>query len=285
MSWLKRILYFLLLIALLAIAFIGLFIYRAAVGLPFYETEPHEVTIPSDKAAILIFSKTNGYVHRDAIKASLPAFRKMAEDNSWFLYETKDAGIFNLEQLKQFETVVWNNVSGNVLTSEQRKDYKSYITSGGGFVGIHAAGDGSHTWDWYLDRLINTTFSHHPIKHQIQTAILKMEMTQDTALWSSLQTEWSHDEEWYIFNENPRENGSNILYTIDGESIDPNGVIGPLQKSKTFGMGTDHPIVWYDYIGTGKAVYSSMGHTAQAFSNADHLQLLENAIKWTGGLE
>lgn len=285
MIWIKRILYLILLAALLFIAFVGFTFYRAKVGLPFYETEAHDITIPTDQPAILIFSKTNGFVHGAAIKASLPAYRKMAKDNGWFIYETKDAGIFNTQQLQEFETVVWNNVSGNVLTSEQREDFKSYMMSGGGFLGIHAAGDGSHTWDWYLDKLIDARFSHHPFKNHIQSATLKMETTQDTTLWTGLNPEWTHDEEWYIFNDNPRDNNATILYTIDGETIDPNGVIGPLQKDKTYGMGTDHPIVWYNYIGTGKAVYSSMGHTAESFSQKDHLKILENAIQWTGGLK
>lgn len=285
MIWIKRILYLVLLAALLFIAFFGYTFYRAKYGLPFYETDAHDISIPSDKAAILIFSKTNGFVHGAAIKASLPAFQIMAEDNDWFIYETKDAGIFNEKQLQEFETVIWNNVSGNVLTGEQRDDFKSYIMSGGGFVGIHAAGDGSHNWDWYIDKLIDARFSHHPVKNHIQTAIMKMETTPDSTLWAGLNQQWAHDEEWYIFDDNPRKNGSTILYTIDGESIDPNGVIGPLQKDKTYGMGTDHPIVWYNHIGSGKAVYSSMGHTAESFRQQEHLKILENAIKWTGGLE
>ena len=154
MIWIKRILYLFLLAALLFIAFIAYTLYRAKVGLPFYETEAHDITIPTDRPAVMIFSKTNGFVHRAAIKASLPTYRKIARDNGWFIYETKDAGIFNAAQLKEFETDVWNNVSGNVLTPEQRADFKSYFTSGVRFVGIHAAEDGSHTWDWYLDKLI-----------------------------------------------------------------------------------------------------------------------------------
>lgn len=284
MIWLKRIFYFILLIALLFAAYIGFFIYRAKVGLPLYETKPHELNIPEDKPAVLIFSKTNGFVHSKAIEASLEAYRVMAEQNGWYIYETKDAGVFNPEQLAQFKTTVWNNVSGNVLTKEQRDAFKEYLTSGGGFLGIHAAGDGSHSWEWYQDKLINAKFSHHPIKNQIQAAKVGLEMTQDSSLWTGLVTEWSHQDEWYIFYDNARQNGATVLYSMDGESIDPNGVLGPIQKSKTFGMGKDHPVVWYNYIGRGRSVYSIMGHTAAAFSDTHHLEILENAIRWTGGL-
>lgn len=284
MAWIKKIIYFLLLAALLFICYVGFIIYRAKIGLPFYESEPHEIIIPDDKPAVLLFSKTNGFVHGDAIKSAIPALTQLAEKNGWFIYETKDAGIFNEDQLSKFETTIWNNVSGNVLTSDQRAVFKSYILDGGGFVGIHAAGDGSHSWDWYVDKLINAKFSHHPIKNHIQTATMLMETTPDTMLWQTLSRNWQHDDEWYIFDDNPRDNGSKILYTINGESIDPNGILGPLQRDKTYGMGKDHPIVWYNYIGQGRSLYSSMGHTAESFQQANHIAILENAIKWTAKL-
>lgn len=120
MAWIKRIFYFILLAVLLFICFVGFTVYRAKVGLPLFESEPHDIVIPNDRPAILLFSKTNGFVHRAAIKSAIPAFKAFAEKNNWFIYETKDAGIFNKEQLSKFKTTIWNNVSGNVLTSEQR---------------------------------------------------------------------------------------------------------------------------------------------------------------------
>lgn len=43
----------------------------------------------------------------------------MAAVDDWFLYETEDAGVFKVEQLAKFDAVIWNNVSGSVLTDEQ----------------------------------------------------------------------------------------------------------------------------------------------------------------------
>lgn len=285
MKLLKRILFLLFIAIVIAVIGFGFIAYRATIGLPFYETEAHIVDIPQDQQTVLLFSKTNGFVHGKAIKESEKAFTKMAEENNWFLYQTKDAGIFNKEQLAQFDVTVWNNVSGNVLTTEQRKVFKAYMINGGGFVGIHAAGDGSHKWEWYVDKLIDARFSHHPIKNQLQASLVSSEPQTDNITAIPAITDWTHTEEWYIFHDNPRANGSNILYTIDGSSIDPNGVLGPIQRKKTFGMGKDHPVVWNNLVGRGRALYSSMGHTAESFQEEKHLAVLENAIKWAGKFE
>ncbi len=285
MKWFKRILFLLLIIIVLATIGFGYIVYRAAIGLPFYETEPHIVDIPQDQQTVLLFSKTNGFVHGKAIKESEIAFAKMAEENDWFLYQTKDAGIFNEEQLNQFDVTIWNNVSGNVLTAEQRKIFKAYMINGGGFVGIHAAGDGSHAWEWYVNELIDARFSHHPIRNQLQETLVSFEQQSDKITTMPSIPNWTHTDEWYIFHDNPRANGANILYTLDGNSIDPNGVLGPLQRKKTFGMGKDHPVVWNNLVGRGRSLYSSMGHTAEAFQEANHLAMLENGIKWAGKFE
>lgn len=162
--------------------------------------------------------------------------------------------------------------------------FKEYILNGGGFLGIHAAGDGSHKWDWYVDKLIDARFSHHPIENHIQQAQVLKETTKDSELWHSLPSQWTHNDEWYIFHDNPRDNGSTVLHTINGDSIDPSGVLGPFEKDKIYGMGSDHPVVWYNYIGQGRSLYSSMGHTAEAFKEPNYLSILENAITWTGKL-
>ena len=49
-------------------------------------------------------------------------------------------GLPNLQDLGKFKVVVWNNVSGDVLTEDQRAAFVSYLENGGGWVGIHASG-------------------------------------------------------------------------------------------------------------------------------------------------
>jgi len=259
----------------------GLFIYKVTYGFNFYETTPPELPAKLEGNTVLLFSKTNGFRHGEAIETSLPAFEKMANDNGWALYTTDNGAVFNPEQLQKFDVVIWNNTSGKVLNKEQRENFKNYLENGGGFVGIHASGDSSHHWDWYEDNVIGAHFSHHTMNPQFQKAMMHLE-EGDSTITVSLSSAWEHDEEWYMFYDNPRDNGSSVLYTVDESKMNPSGNIKFLASDKDFGMGDDHPIVWYHPLNKGRVVYSALGHAASAFEQPNHLKILKNAVGWAG---
>ncbi len=285
MNWIFKII-FRVLLGLTVLLFIaaGLFIYKAKHGINFYESTPPEIPHDISGSTVLVFSKTNGFPHSSAIKAAIPAFEKMAADNGWILYSTNNGAIFNPEQLQQFDVVIWNNVSGKVLKEEQRGHFKEYLEEGGGFVGIHASGDASHQWDWYEDNVIGAHFSHHPLNPQFQIAPMQLE-NEESDLATGLLSNWEREEEWYMFYDNPRDKSFEILYTVDESNINPSGNIPLLASDKDWGMGKDHPIVWYHELEKGRVFYSALGHSGRAFKEENHLQLLENAIKWAGRFE
>ena len=45
-------------------------------------------------------------------------------------------------------------------------------------------------------------------------------------------------------------------------------------------MGDDHPIVWTNCVGKGKAFYSAMGHKGKYFLEPLHLQVIKSGIIW-----
>ncbi|WKN45836.1 ThuA domain-containing protein [Tunicatimonas pelagia] len=272
-------------LVLVAVIGMSLFIYKARYGFNFYETTPPELPTDLTEDAILIFSKTNGYRHSDAIEASLPAFRQIVRQNGWSIFTTDNGAVFNPEQLAKFKVVVWNNTSGKVLNEEQRQAFRVYLEDGGGFVGIHAAGDNSHQWEWYEQEVIGADFSHHPLNPQMQQSMLYLEPdAANHAVAKDLPGRWEREEEWYIFSTNPRERDADVLYTLDESLINPSGNFGFLVTDKGWGMGDDHPIVWYRTVGKGRVFYSALGHQAAAFEEPFHLTMLENAIRWTGKL-
>lgn len=283
---LKIILYSLLGLILLAFTAGGLFIYKVTYGFNFYETEPPELPANLGEQSVLLFSKTNAFRHDEAIEASIPAFREMAEVNGWSIFVTDNGAVFNPDQLQRLDVVVWNNTSGKVLNAEQRGHFRNYLENGGGFVGIHAAGDNSHQWDWYEDEVIGAQFSHHPMNPQFQEGNLTLEAeSTDSTLTEELPESWTREDEWYIFFNNPRVDGFSILYRLDGSQINPSGNIPLLASDKDWGMGEDHPIAWFNSVGEGRTFYSAMGHRGSAFEEPNHLKMLENAIRWAGRFE
>jgi len=284
MKWLKRVLVVILVIVLLAA--IGLYLLqdKAKNGWARYETELPTLDIDSDRPAVLHFTKTTGWRHSSAIDASIANMKSLAADQGWQLYHTEEGGVFNTEQLALFDVVIWDNSTGPVLNTEQQQAFESYIQNGGGYVGIHGSGDFSHhEWAWYTDEIIGAEFSHHPIEKQIQkTTVFLSESVDSTWL---LPPAWSHSDEWYIFHETPANKGANILYRIDGSQIDPNGNLLFLATGFDYGMGDIHPVTWTKEIGSGRSFYTSMGHTAETFSNKNFITMLVEGIKWAGKIE
>lgn len=284
---LKYLLYTILTFFILAIIGFGLIYYKAKHGFPFYEDTPPTLPTEMKDFSVLLFSKTNGFPHNSAIAAAKPAFEKMATKNNWSVFSTNNGAVFNKEQLAKFDLIIWSNATGRNLTDEQRVAFKNYMEQGGSFMGIHGAGDSSHKWDWYYDYLIGAHFSHHSLSPQIQKAPLHLECDSASSYpCLSLPTTFERSDEWYVFFDNPREKGFTILYTLDETGLSMNGNIPLLENSKDFGMGADHPIIWYKCLPNGgRTFYSAMGHTGESFSEAIHLDILERGVKWAGKLE
>jgi type 1 glutamine amidotransferase len=246
--------------------------------IPSYESVPPEV--PSlQRPAVLVFSKTNSFIHTEAIPAAENMFRRLGEKNGWSIFITENGAIHNPLDLARFDTLVWNNVTGNVLTDDQRSALAAYLENGGGWLGIHAAGDKSAeaSWPWYRDNLIGTTFIGHPMNPQFQEATIRIEAPGDPTV-SHLGDEWVRTDEWYSFDSSPRARGMQVLGNLDESTY------SPVFFRKDIRMGDDHPIIWKNCVGEGRSFYSALGHTAESFTEPEHVEMLERAVKWTAGL-
>jgi type 1 glutamine amidotransferase len=257
----------------------SLFFYKVKNGFPVsYETDRPAINFPAGKPAVLLFSKTTGFRHGESIDASKPVFQQLAQRNGWFIYETEEGGVFNPDQLKQFDAVVFDNSTGRVLNDEQQLALSQYVEAGGALVGIHGSGDDSHHWPWYETNLLGAKFSHHPLNPQLQQADVHVNTDVDSTLTRRLPSSWQHTDEWYVFFAQPK--GVRVVSYIDGDKIISNGNMLFI-KDKNFGMGTHHPVAWYRTVGQGKTFYTSMGHNAAVWQDADFIQLLDNALRWT----
>jgi uncharacterized protein len=243
-------------------------------GLHVHETVPPTLPADTKRPAVLVFSKTNAFRHEEAIPAANALFSGMAKEKGWGYFQTENGAAFTPEILAKFDAVVFNNVSGDVFSPEQQRAFKAFIGNGGGYVGIHAAGDNSHAaWGWYINDLIGTLFTMHTMSPQFQKATVTVE-NKTHPVTQGLPESWQPIEEWYSFNKSPRKTGADVLVTVDEKTYNPKGIWG-----KDLRMG-DHPMVWSRCLGKGRVFYSAFGHNAAAFADAEHKILLTNAISW-----
>lgn len=244
-------------------------------GLHVHETVPPAIPQNLPRPAILVFSKTNAFRHEEAIPAANALFSRIARDNGWGIFQTENGATFSPAILARFDAVVFNNVSGDVFSAAQQAAFQKFVENGGGYVGLHAAGDSSHKdWGWYTNSLIGADFTMHSMDPQFQAAKVKLEnFTHPLA--AGLPATWSRTEEWYSFEKSPRSKGFDVLLTIDETSYNPVGMFG-----KDLRMGPDHPVAWYHCSGRGRVFYTAFGHRAEAFAEPETVRLLGNALTW-----
>ena len=283
--WLKRSL--LTLVALVLVAVGGIYFQFQSIGIipsHDYETEPPAVPAFTGPA-VLIFNKTNGFIHKDAIPVADAVFSQLAREQGWEVLITNNAAVHNPGVLDKFQLVVWNNVSGDVLTAQQRESLRRWLEGGGGWVGVHGSGgDTSYQWQWYVDTLLGAQFVGHTMDPQFQDASLRV-TEPAVPLTEHLPTPWTvSSEEWYAFAANPRGKGYEILLTIDEDTYITQGeTTSGWMAGWTDRMEGEHPLVWRHELGQGRVFYSAIGHRPETYQLPEYRQLLSGAMRWALG--
>ncbi len=280
MKWMKRVAVGVLILLVVGAAFI----YYQMRSNGFFVPDVYESVAPVlpdfSQPAVLVFTKTNGFIHKEAIPVAKDIFTALVEREGWTVYHTDNGAVHSPELLAKFDFVIWNNVSGDVLTLEQRKALKRRLENGGGWLGIHASGgDPSYEWSWYADTLIGAQFVGHTMRPQFQDADLLI-ADPSLAITDHLPNPWNvKQEEWYAFDQNVRDKGYEILLTLDESSYKPNGESWLGRDT----MPGEHPIAWRHRVGKGRALYSGIGHRADTYHNAEYQAFLSKAMHWVRG--
>ncbi|MBW2268973.1 MAG: ThuA domain-containing protein [Deltaproteobacteria bacterium] len=234
------------------------------------------------RPAVLVFTKTNSFRHEDGIAAGVSLLQEISERRGWGFFHTENGAVFNADQLARFAAVVFHNASGDTLDAAQESAFQTWLEAGGGWVGTHSAGDGSHEdWRWYQDSLIGGLFIAHIMGPQFQEARVVVEDASHPAA-AKLPADFSHREEWYSWQESARARGFHVILSIDETSYQPFARMFGGEKDLRMG---DHPVVWSRCVGKGRALYSALGHSTEAYATDEHRALLEGAVAWAAGVE
>ncbi|MEM6794767.1 MAG: ThuA domain-containing protein [Acidobacteriota bacterium] len=215
---------------------------------------------------VLVFTRTEGFAH-GSISDGITMLLRIAASEGHVITETESTALFTPVGLASFDVVVWLSTTGDVLDEAEQSAFESYIRSGGGYVGIHAAADCEYGWPWYGELLGGGAwFQAHP---NIQDATLELDSPGPPgAGFPDAQTTFR--EEWYNFRANPRDAGVQVLMTLDEDSYNPG----------TGAMGEDHPIVWAHEFQGGRAFYTGLGHRAETFQDPRFEEQVRGALAW-----
>ena len=284
----------------------GLLVLGLAVVVACGDDDPDPVA--SDRPRVLVFHHTAGYRHV-SIPDAVAAIERGGERRGVDVEATDDPQRFTARSLARFDALVFLDTTGNVLPERsQRAALQSYVSGGGGYLGIHAAADMGDevrsTWPWYR-RLVGAAFKGHtaarlwsatPIDHpsytgplaeapsdaevQVPDAIVSVSWEPAEIVVEDLSSPamagWSRrqvrSDEWYGFLENPRPR-VHVLARVDESTFDP----------AEGAMGADHPIAWCQRFDGGRSVYTAMGHPSASWSDRRFLRHVLGAIEMAAG--
>ena len=246
-----------------------------------YDQAAPEITEWMPEPAILVFSKTKGWRHNQGIAGADLFFVELAREKEFGLFTTANGAVFNSTDLARFKLIVFNNVTGDVLSFDQRKAFENWLRNGGGWIGIHGAGDASQEdWRWYQETLIGPRFIGHPEEPQFQVARVET-LNSDHPVTLGVSPDWVHKDEWYSFDSRAQDHGATVLFGLDESTYQPrNDAYGEVSDLRMGDGAINHPIVWVRCTGEGRAFYSAIGHSETSYQDPNNRKLLSNAVDW-----
>jgi type 1 glutamine amidotransferase len=227
--------------------------------------QPMPADAPPEDPRLLVYTRTLGYRHDDAIVAGSAFLPAHLAERGIVADITEDPAAFTADNLARYRAVFFLCTSGNdILDADGKAALEAFVRAGGGWFGLHSAADTEYEWPFYQELMV-APFRSHPA---IQPATIHIEAASHPTM-ANLPSPWDATDEWYDFGSNARAvPGVTILATID-------------EASYTGGStGADHPMIWaHERLG-GRAYYSELGHVATRWQEPAFVTMIDNAVNW-----
>jgi len=224
-----------------------------------------------DNKKVLIYTKNGkGFIH-DNIQASVDMLTELADENEIDYTVSDLPSVFTKDQLEEFDAVIFTNTNNEAFDNdEQRKAFKEYIQTGGGFVGIHSACGSEREWPWFW-KMLGGTFVRHPPYQEFTVKVI--DNNHPSTSFISGDWEWE-DEAYYLHHLNPNIHVllAHDMTTIEDKNKDdyPGTIFGDL-----------YPGAWCQEFDGGRQWYTSYGHNIKHYSDPTYRQHVLGGILWT----
>jgi type 1 glutamine amidotransferase len=211
---------------------------------------------------MLMLTATAGFRH-DSINTARQVMPALASSSGRFTVTmTEDLAAISSANLAGYDVVFFALTSGELaFTDEQKAALLTFVSTGGGFLGVHSATDTLYNWPEY-GQLVGAYFKEHPWTRDATVIVEDRTHPSTTSLPATL----SLMEEYYTFRDNPRPNVQ-VLLRLDAASVGASG---------------DYPLAWARAHGSGRAYYNALGHFASTWNDTRFQQQLLGAITWVG---
>ena len=170
----------------IALLFINFFLFP-------FDTDINCLNCSSNNSySVLVITETKGWVH-DSIESGLKLIQNIGNKNNFNVYHSDNSSVITYKNLKEIKTIIFLNTTEEILTDVEQKVMESFIKSGKGFVGVHAAADTEYNWQWY-GKLVGAYYRNHP---EVMNGKI---LTINHKITNHLDSEWEIEDEWYNFD-------------------------------------------------------------------------------------
>lgn len=181
-----------------------------------------------------------------------PILSEIMEKHGFQVTLTQDLNSLEKERINAFDILLCYYTRGK-LTVKQLQGLLSFVSSGGGFIGLHSAADSFRDSPEYLD-LLGGVFRNHP-SHQtfhIEVADKNHPITKGIS-------DFDIYDELYILFHDSKYNHLLLFCVWENER---------------------QPVAWTRKHGDGRVFYLSLGHTKEALTHPTFQEMFLRGLLW-----
>lgn len=179
-----------------------------------------------------------------ANKTELAHLLETASSKNKTVDTTSSPARFNESTLKNYNVVVFLNISANRLSFREAAELQRFIQAGGGFVGVGKAAEPSYKWLWY-EKILGGRLAANQLENPTQISLI----TNASIGKTSLPPLWKINDKPLVFNNLPTR-CKPVLLDVMGKT-------------------------WAWYYTTdegGKLFYTALGCEPSAYTNTDFIK-------------
>lgn len=220
---------------------------------------------------LLVYTGCRGYVH-----ASIPigayALTRLGEvSGAWQTVVRDDPEAFR--DLTPYDGILLLSTTGTLFEDPAlRENLVSFVVSGGGLIGIHAATDCFYDWPTF-GALIGGYFDGHPWHEEVTIEVEEPSHPVAEALGDETFT---IVDEIYQFRSPYSRRENRVLARLATWATD-------MQKSGIHRMDDDFAVSWVKRAGNGRVFYTSLGHRSDVYWNSTVLKHYRDGIRYALG--
>jgi type 1 glutamine amidotransferase len=236
---------------------------------------PAKVSAAPKKARkILVFWRCEGFFHGGGIAAGNKAIELMGIKTGAYTADfSADYAVFEPANLAKYDAIALNNTTGLKLSEAQQQAILTFVRSGKGLVGIHAATDNFYQWPDGA-KMLGALFNGHPWGGG-GTWAFKLDEPEHVLAKAFEGKGFKLKDEIYEMKDPYSRANCRVLLSID------------LSDAATGGKGKradkDFAVAWIRKEAEGRVFYCSLGHDMNVFQEPAILRFFLDGTQYALG--